>query len=113
MYPIRDHTSVVSITHGDTKRLGDGEYINDTLIEFGLKCVNSALSLVRSLLTFLRRRALLLLTEREKKIPDKSKHFSNCIHMFNSFFYNKLTTERGPKGLEYVVDSRSCSLSPP
>lgn len=37
VYPIGEPTGVVSITHGDTKRLQDGEFLNDTLIEFGLK----------------------------------------------------------------------------
>lgn len=37
VYPVRETTGVVSITHGDTKRLQDGEFLNDTLIEFGLK----------------------------------------------------------------------------
>lgn len=30
----------VNITRGDYKRLDDGEFFNDTLIEFGLKCVH-------------------------------------------------------------------------
>ena len=29
----------VSVTWGDTKRLRDEGFLNDTLIEFGLKCV--------------------------------------------------------------------------
>ena len=32
-------TGAVNITRGDLKRLDPGQYLNDTLIEFGLKCV--------------------------------------------------------------------------
>ena len=32
-------TGAVNITRGDLKRLDDGQYLNDTLIEFGLKYV--------------------------------------------------------------------------
>ena len=30
-------TGAVRVTRGDIKRLDDGEYLNDTIIEFGLK----------------------------------------------------------------------------
>ena len=34
-------TGAVNITRGDLKRLDNGQYLNDTLIEFGLKCVGA------------------------------------------------------------------------
>ena len=34
-------TGAVNITRGDLKRLDEGQYLNDTLIEFGLKCVST------------------------------------------------------------------------
>ncbi|ORY82945.1 hypothetical protein BCR35DRAFT_265403, partial [Leucosporidium creatinivorum] len=75
VYPVKETTGVVSITHGDTKRLQDGEFLNDTLIEFGLK------------------RILFMLREKEASagIPDDASRFSSRVHMFNSFFYKKLS----------------------
>ena len=37
MYPPTG-TGAVNITRGDLKRLDEGQYLNDTMIEFGLKC---------------------------------------------------------------------------
>ena len=36
MYPSSGH-GAIDITRGDIKRLEPGQYLNDTLIEFGLK----------------------------------------------------------------------------
>lgn len=41
MYPFSG-TGAVNITRGDLKRLDAGQYLNDTIIEFGLKCVCSS-----------------------------------------------------------------------
>ncbi|KAJ9113949.1 hypothetical protein QFC19_000144 [Naganishia cerealis] len=63
--------SEVNITRGDFYRLEETEYLNDTLIEFGLKYHWSELP--------------------EDK-PGNSKQFSrDDIHIFNSFFYKKLS----------------------
>jgi Ulp1 family protease len=39
VYP-HEGVGAVSITQGDFARLDEGEFLNDTLIEFGLKCVH-------------------------------------------------------------------------
>jgi len=56
----------VAITNGDMKRLADGEFLNDTLIEFGLKWE---------------------LSQIEKRSPE----LVASIHLFNSFFFQKLS----------------------
>ncbi|KAK4694057.1 hypothetical protein P7C70_g8811, partial [Phenoliferia sp. Uapishka_3] len=61
----------VSVTHGDKLRLRDEEFLNDTLIELGLKRISEALS---------------------TKDPQAAKE----VHMFNSFFYKKLSTKEPP-----------------
>ncbi|KIM89078.1 hypothetical protein PILCRDRAFT_84870 [Piloderma croceum F 1598] len=58
-------TGAINITQGDINRLEPGEYLNDTLIEFGLK---------------------LWLSEIREKDPD----LADQIHVFSSFFYKKL-----------------------
>ncbi|GAA99651.1 uncharacterized protein L969DRAFT_86927 [Mixia osmundae IAM 14324] len=65
VYPF-DAPGAVSITKGDFNRLDEGEYLNDTLIEFGLKLI---LDDIR---------------KRDAALADK-------IHIFNSFFYKKLS----------------------
>ncbi|KAK7048538.1 hypothetical protein R3P38DRAFT_2606333 [Favolaschia claudopus] len=64
VYP-PNQTGAVNITNGDVARLEPGEFLNDTLIEFGLK---------------------LWLQELEKENPELAKQ----IHVFSSFFYKKL-----------------------
>lgn len=59
----------VNITNGDLARLQPGEFLNDTLIEFGLK---------------------LWLKELEQTNPT----LASQIHVFNSFFYKKLNHEK-------------------
>ncbi|KAK4693093.1 hypothetical protein P7C70_g8998, partial [Phenoliferia sp. Uapishka_3] len=61
----------VSVTHGDRLRLRDDEFLNDTLIELGLKRISEALS---------------------ANDPPAAKG----VHMFNSFFYKKLSTKKPP-----------------
>ncbi|KAI9612628.1 hypothetical protein H4Q26_007785 [Puccinia striiformis f. sp. tritici PST-130] len=56
----------VAITNGDLKRLAEGEFLNDTLIEFGL---------------------LWELSEIRKRDPE----LVTSIHLFNSFFFQKLS----------------------
>ncbi|KAH8825056.1 hypothetical protein DL96DRAFT_1611802, partial [Flagelloscypha sp. PMI_526] len=55
----------VNITNGDVDRLQDGEFLNDTLIEFSLK---------------------LWLKKLEESDPELAKQ----VHVFSSFFYKKL-----------------------
>ncbi|OSD07592.1 hypothetical protein PYCCODRAFT_629081 [Trametes coccinea BRFM310] len=43
-------TGAVNITKGDLRRLDNGQYLNDTLIEFGLKCVQCPLTRTLSLI---------------------------------------------------------------
>ncbi|KAF8195366.1 hypothetical protein BJ912DRAFT_138312 [Pholiota molesta] len=59
----------VNITNGDLARLQPGEYLNDTLIEFGLK---------------------LWLKNLEEKQPELAQQ----VHIFNSFFYKKLNNKK-------------------
>lgn len=76
-YPFDGVTAgaAVSITHGDTKRLQDDEFLNDTLIEFGLK------------------RIFVDLVQEEKKLAEDQR-LSDRVHMFNSFFYKRLTQRK-------------------
>ncbi|KAI8978855.1 hypothetical protein BD414DRAFT_120430 [Trametes punicea] len=62
-------TGAVNITRGDLKRLDDGQYLNDTLIEFGLK---------------------LWLDTVRKDQPELAEE----VHVFNSFFFKKLNSKR-------------------
>ncbi|KAJ7625371.1 hypothetical protein DFH06DRAFT_1481403 [Mycena polygramma] len=70
-------TRAVNITNGDVTRLAPGEFLNDTLIEFGLK---------------------LWLQDLEQKDPELVKQ----IHVFNSFFYKKLNKKNPMEGYESV-----------
>ncbi|KZP31525.1 hypothetical protein FIBSPDRAFT_883297 [Athelia psychrophila] len=58
-------TGAINITQSDFRRLDEGEYLNDTLIEFGLK---------------------LWLDDVRKSDP----MLADSIHVFSSFFYKKL-----------------------
>ncbi|KAJ7784364.1 hypothetical protein B0H16DRAFT_295419 [Mycena metata] len=70
-------TGAVNITNGDVARLAPGEFLNDTLIEFGLK---------------------LWLQQLEKENPELVKQ----IHVFSSFFYKKLNKKNAREGYESV-----------
>ncbi|KAJ6585193.1 hypothetical protein B0H19DRAFT_1368602 [Mycena capillaripes] len=70
-------TGAVNITNGDVSRLTPGEFLNDTLIEFGLK---------------------LWLQDLEKENPELVKQ----IHVFSSFFYKKLNKKNPQEGYESV-----------
>ena len=59
----------VTLLQSDVERLQEGEYLNDTLIEFGLR----------------------FLLER---IKQREPNLAQQIHVFNTFFYHKLTESR-------------------
>ncbi|KAL0960923.1 hypothetical protein HGRIS_005930 [Hohenbuehelia grisea] len=67
----------VTIKNSDLLRLQPGEYLNDTLIEFGLK--------------------LWL-----KDLEDKNPAFARTIHVFSSFFYKKLNKRNLEEGYQSV-----------
>jgi Ulp1 family protease len=68
-----DSTGGVTITHGDMDRLAEGEFLNDTLLEFGLKRI----------------------IHRFRDNP-ATKELADSIYLFNSFFFKKLT-QKPPK----------------
>ncbi|EGN98435.1 hypothetical protein SERLA73DRAFT_56480, partial [Serpula lacrymans var. lacrymans S7.3] len=68
MYP-PSGTGALNIMKTDLNRLQPGEFLNDTLIEFGLK---------------------LWLNELRIKDPE----FADQIHVFSSFFYKKLNRKK-------------------
>lgn len=70
-------TGALNIMRSDLKRLGPEEYLNDTLIEFGLK---------------------LWLTELREKDPT----LADQIHVFSSFFYKKLNKKNPEEGYQSV-----------
>ncbi|GAA5927358.1 hypothetical protein JCM3775_002525 [Rhodotorula graminis] len=76
-YPMGE-PGAVSVTWGDTKRLRDEEFLNDTLIEFGLK------------------RIMKNIEERDRGVPDAAK-LAPQIHVFNSFFYKQLSSKKDLK----------------
>ncbi|KAF9649915.1 cysteine proteinase, partial [Thelephora ganbajun] len=67
----------VNITRGDLERLQPGKYLNDTLIEFGLK---------------------LWLND----LRDCDPELADQIHLFSSFFYKKLAIKDKRAGYESV-----------
>ncbi|KAL0957327.1 hypothetical protein HGRIS_001135 [Hohenbuehelia grisea] len=70
-------TGAVTIQTSDLNRLQPGEYLNDTLTEFGLK---------------------VWLKELEIQRPD----FAKSIHVFSSFFYKKLNKKKIEDGYQSV-----------
>ncbi|EIN12536.1 hypothetical protein PUNSTDRAFT_97302 [Punctularia strigosozonata HHB-11173 SS5] len=67
----------VTITRGDVSRLKPGEFLNDTLIEFGLK---------------------FWLNELRAKDPD----LADQVHVFSSFFFKKLDNRRAEDGYSSI-----------
>ncbi|KAG6841694.1 hypothetical protein C0991_007964 [Blastosporella zonata] len=67
----------VYIKNSDYRRLAPGEYLNDTLIEFGLKL-------------WLRR------------LQESNPELASQIHVFSSFFYKKLNNKNADEGYESV-----------
>ncbi|KAI0081593.1 hypothetical protein K474DRAFT_1768509 [Panus rudis PR-1116 ss-1] len=76
VYPFTG-TGAVHLSNGDLRRLGPGEYLNDTLIEFGLK---------------------LWLHE----LRDKQPELADQVHVFSSFFYKKLNVRNKEQGYQSV-----------
>lgn len=70
-------TGAVNITNADFRRLQPGEFLNDTLIEFGLKL-------------WLR------------KLEESSPEVANQVHVFSSFFYKKLNKKDINEGYQSV-----------
>ncbi|TFY58329.1 hypothetical protein EVJ58_g6479 [Rhodofomes roseus] len=67
----------ININKSDLRRLDDGCYLNDTLIEFGLK---------------------LWLADLKEKDPS----FAEQVHVFSSFFYKKLNVKDKDEGYQSV-----------
>ncbi|KAK7056988.1 hypothetical protein VNI00_002706 [Paramarasmius palmivorus] len=67
----------VNITNADLGRLEPSEYLNDTLIEFGLKLWH-------------------------KELEDSNPEVAQKIHIFNSFFYKKLNKKNVEEGFQSV-----------
>ncbi|KAF8073873.1 hypothetical protein FPV67DRAFT_772567 [Lyophyllum atratum] len=67
----------VNITNSDFRRLQPGEFLNDTLIEFGLK--------------------LWL-----KRLEESNPELASQVHVFSSFFYKKLNKRNADEGYESV-----------
>ncbi|PFH53908.1 hypothetical protein AMATHDRAFT_44951 [Amanita thiersii Skay4041] len=70
----------INITNADVKRLEPGEFLNDTVIEFGLKFPR------------------LWLKELEASNPS----LADQVHVFSSFFYKKLNKRNFEEGYESV-----------
>jgi Ulp1 family protease len=73
----RSGTGSLNITNGDVSRLNHGEFLNDTLIEFGLK---------------------LWLADLHQSNPE----LASQVHVFSSFFYKKLSTKIPEEGYNSV-----------
>ncbi|KAI0304380.1 hypothetical protein B0F90DRAFT_1246126 [Multifurca ochricompacta] len=73
----RSGTGSLNITNGDVSRLEQGEFLNDTLIEFGLK---------------------LWLADLQESNPE----LASQVHVFSSFFYKKLSTKIPKEGYNSV-----------
>lgn len=74
------NTNSVAITHSDMRRLEEGEFLNDTLIEFGLKW-------------------------EMENIRERNPRLSESIYMFNSFFFQKLN-KKSKKKLDVTEESK-------
>ncbi|GAA6059135.1 hypothetical protein JCM10212_003882 [Sporobolomyces blumeae] len=73
-YPNNEPGSV-TLTWGDRKRLNEDEFLNDTLIEFGLK------------------KAIHKVKESDARKQEQDR-IAPAVHVFNSFFYKKLSTTK-------------------
>ncbi|KAH9080499.1 hypothetical protein EDB83DRAFT_2339768 [Lactarius deliciosus] len=73
----RSGAGSLNITNGDVSRLKPGEFLNDTLIEFGLK---------------------LWLADLHESNPE----LATQVHVFSSFFYKKLSTKVPEEGYNSV-----------
>ncbi|KZO93635.1 hypothetical protein CALVIDRAFT_246204 [Calocera viscosa TUFC12733] len=77
VWPLDTKTGAVHISNGDFKRLEPQEFLNDTLIEFGLK------------LWF-------------QNFSEKHPEVARDVHMFNTFFYKKISNKDFKAGYESV-----------
>jgi Ulp1 family protease len=85
----------VNITSGDLKRLIPGEFLNDKLIEFGLKFLLPLPCLYSSLLTDRARFWL-------KQLEDINPSLANDIFIFSSYFYKKMNVKNHEEGYNSV-----------
>ncbi|KAK7690319.1 hypothetical protein QCA50_006976 [Cerrena zonata] len=76
VYPFSG-TGAVNINKGDLRRLRPGEYLNDTLIEFGLKLWLEG-------------------------VRQDNPTLADQIHVFNSFFYKKISVRNKEQGYQSV-----------
>lgn len=74
-YPMNGAPGAVSITHGDTKRLADDEFLNDTLIEYGMKRIFFGL-------------------KEADEADSQARQLSSQVHMFHSFFYKRISQRK-------------------
>ncbi|ORZ11332.1 hypothetical protein BCR41DRAFT_357046 [Lobosporangium transversale] len=77
MFPFKSSTKSKSIAVrvDDMSRLNDDEFLNDTLIEFGLKYIHAS-------------------------VENENRELADATYIFNSFFYERLVTKSG-KGINY------------
>ena len=81
----------INITNGDLKRLEPSEFLNDTLIELGLKYVRNS-DMSESMTD---RCPRFLMNDIRKQNPS----LADEIHVFSTFFYKKLNHKRRVKSL--------------
>ncbi|KAK4046514.1 hypothetical protein OIO90_006543 [Microbotryomycetes sp. JL221] len=67
----KGQAGALTLTHGDLKRLSDDEFLNDTLIDFGMKRIVDNLSL-----------------------QPNNKDIADQVHVFSPYFFKKLTQKR-------------------
>ena len=75
----------VNLTNGDVARLRPGEFLNDTLIEFGLRYAPSSFSASLPQLSF---------RYWHEKLTGTNPELAKQVHVFNSFFYKKLSHKK-------------------
>lgn len=91
----------ITLPWGDVKRLQPDEFLNDTLIEFGLKyALSFTVTRGRHSSDVLRgcRQILKRIEESDASLPDDKK-IAPQVHIFNSFFYKQLSTPK-KKGVD-------------
>lgn len=79
----------VNITRGDLKRLEPHQYLNDILIEYGLKYVASV-TLLSSRLNPLPIPYRLWLADLRASNPE----LADQVHIYSSFFYKKINVKK-------------------
>ncbi len=83
--------SEIHLTKGDLHRLEEGEFLNDTIIEYGLKDIVSRLD------GWLEQAKSSAQVDESDLDEDWICHTED-VHVFNSFFYKKLSTAKGKPG---------------